>query len=209
MCCSFLSKASRCSIQQGREPLWGLVVCTLVCVCGTMHFRQPSILLFLRRKKGAVSSPIVSIQLAVITNGSLITEFIWLVENNGGSKLSFHSPCHQYCRLLCWRELNGACLWEMRRTRQNQCLASFFWTSWCPQTPEDIEPRGADKKEQRILERLTTWVSCRRRQMQSYIDFTIIMSTIQSCQIHRGLRAPLGGQCLWMAKATTIHKWSI
>lgn len=58
---------------------------------------------------GAVSSPIVSIQLAVITNSSLITEFIWLVENNGGSRLSFHSPCHQYCLPL-WRELNGACL---------------------------------------------------------------------------------------------------
>lgn len=77
---------------------------------------------------GAVSSPIVSIQLAVITNSSLITEFIWLVENNGGSRLSFHSPCHQYCLPL-WRELNGACLWGMRRTRQKRCLALFFWTS--------------------------------------------------------------------------------
>lgn len=135
----------------------------------------------------------------------MITDFISLVENNGGSKLSFHLPCHQYC-LPCWRELNGACLWGVQ---QNQCIALFFWKSWCLQTPEDIEPKGSDKKEQGILEGLTTLASCRRRQILSYSTSialcTIIMSTIQSCQIYRGLRAPLGGQRLWMALARTSY----
>lgn len=35
------------------------------------------------------------------------------------------------------------------------------------------------------------------------------MSTIQSCQIHRVLRARLGGHRLWMAPARTIYTWSL
>lgn len=60
-----------------------------------------------------------------------------------------------------------------------------------------------------ILERLPTWTSFRGRQSQTWIDCTIIMSTIQSCQIHRVLRVRLGGHRLWMVLARTIYKWSL
>lgn len=53
MCYSFMSKASRCSIQQGRGPCVFVFffVCVRTLVCDAMHFQQPSILLSLRRKR--------------------------------------------------------------------------------------------------------------------------------------------------------------
>lgn len=89
---SFLSKASRCSFQLRRGP-FVTFVCVCVCVCLQLFVFSTAIYPSLPSlQQRALSSPIVSIQLAAITNGSLITEFIWLAENNGGSKLSFSSP---------------------------------------------------------------------------------------------------------------------
>lgn len=126
-----------------------------------------------------LSSPIVSIQLAAITDGSLITEFIWLLENNGDSKLPFYSPCHQYCLPRLERIKWGSPVRDEAYAAKP--MARLILLDVPVSTmPEDREPKEEDEKEQCILERLTTWACCRRRRMVSAIDFAITMSTIQS-----------------------------
>lgn len=83
-------------------------------------------------------------QLAVFTNGSLITEFIWLVQNNADNKVSFHLPFQR----IKWAQSVSD---EAHVAEPVFCLICLDVLM-----PTNTEPERLDKKEQRILEQLTT-----------------------------------------------------
>lgn len=180
------SSTSRCSFQQRMVFVTVSMFCSLNCRV-TVAFQQSCVLFCLSFAiRGATSGTIVSIPLLPLPAA------VWLLTT---------------CRW--WRTIKAAscqwhvlCRWELNRLVHVKYAKSVS-------TPAEVELKGRDIREQGILERLRTWTSFRRRPSQSYIDCTIIMSTIQSCQIRRGLRARLVGQRLWMAPVRTIYKWSL
>lgn len=211
MCYSFLSKASRCSIQQGRGPLWAFLLrvhlFVFVCIWDSHpSFSHPSFSPFVVRGSGIKLYCFYSISCHYQWQFDYWVHLAAWEQWRQQAVFSFTLP--PILSLLLERIKWGLSLRDEVHAAKPMPRLILLDVMMSTNTRGHRAKRGG-LEGRRIPERLTTWSSCRRRQMQSYIDFTIIMSTTQSCQIHRGLRAPLRGQRLWMARPTTIHKWSI
>lgn len=157
---SFLSKASRCSIQQGTEPLsaWFLCAHLFVFVVPCIFNSHPSLFPFAMRGSGIKPYCFHSISRHYQQQSDY---WVHLAAGEWWRQLAVFS----FTLPPILSSLLERIKWGLSVRNVPKPMCCLILLNVLMSTNTIGQQKGSDKKEHCIPEQLTTWASCRRRQI--------------------------------------------